>query len=164
MLVESRPGLFYSMVVVSILLGYLFMLFPLAPNYQMLRPELVCLLLIYWVMSVPQHIGVTFAFFVGLVQGVLEQSVWGAHAFALASVAFFCAGAYKRIRNYGLWQQVLWVFILVGVHQVLVNLILSFMGYQARPGQLLSSIVISALFWPPLVVALRKFRQHFRLV
>jgi rod shape-determining protein MreD len=164
MLVDSRPGLFYTMVVASVMLAYFVAVIPLDAKYQVLRPELVCLIVIYWIMSVPQHLGVTFAFFVGLGQGVLEQGVWGAHAFALVVVAFFSVSAYKRVKNLSVWQQSLWVFFLVSIHQMMANTVMSFSGYDAQMRQLLLSIVVTSLAWPVLLITLKRFRVSYRMV
>lgn len=164
MLVEARPGLFYTMVIVTLILGYTLILFPMPEKFQMLRPEFICLLVIYWVMSVPQHLSVSFGFICGMVQGVLEQSVWGAHAFALALVAYFCASTYKRIRNYSVWQQAIWIFVLLLVHQGLVSTFLSLQGYEFQISSLLLSSIVSCLSWPFLAVLMRKFRVSYRMV
>ncbi|MFT7562142.1 MAG: rod shape-determining protein MreD [Flavobacteriales bacterium] len=164
MLVNSRPALFYTVVTLTIILAYFGSIYPIATEYQILRPELVCLLVIYWVMSVPLHLGVSFAFFVGLFQDLIEQSVWGAHALALTFVAYFCARSYKRIKGLAVWQQSVWVFVLVGMHQVLVNIVLGFAGYNTAPRDLLISVVVTSLTWPVLMLVILRVRLAYRMV
>ncbi len=164
MLVERQPSLFYSMVAISIVLALFIAIIPIAPGYRVLRPELVCLLVIYWVISAPQHLGVTFAFIVGFCQDLLEQVSWGGHALALALVAYICLNSYQRIKSYSLWHQTLWVSVLIGLHQVAVNWVQSLAGYHAPMPALLASIVISSLLWPVVLIGLRRFRQRFRLI
>jgi len=164
MLVESRPLLFYFMVLVSLVIGYELAIFPLSPKFLMLRPEIVALLVIYWIMSVPQHLGIGFAFYVGLWQDILEQGVWGAHALALVFVAYFCLSAYKRIINFSVWQQALWVMVLIFCHQLVVSLVQKLAGFNVHPNQVLGSAILTGLCWPLVLIALRRFRLNYRMV
>lgn len=164
MLADRHPVLFYSMVFSTIVVGMLVAILPISPSYQVLRPELLCLIVIYWVLSVPMHLGVTFAFLVGLMQSFFEFSVWGAHALGLAVVAYICLSAYQRMVSYSVWHQTVWVGVLVGAHQVLVNWVQGFGGHQLDLGPLVLSVVVSALMWPPMQFVLRRIRQRLRLV
>ena len=164
MFADRHPLLFCFMVGLSIFLALLIAIVPLPFEYMFLRPELICLLVIYWVISAPEHLGVSFAFFVGLLQGLSEHTVWGAHALALVIVAYICINAYQRIASYSVWHQALWVCVLVGVHQIVVNWVQSFLGYHAPILMLLASTIVSALLWPPLLLGFRRFRQRFQLI
>lgn len=164
MLVDRRPVLYYSIVGVSLLLASLVAIVPLPLKYFVLRPELVCLLVIYWVINTPQHLGVTFAFFTGLAVDLIEHTVWGAHALGLAVLAYVCLNAYQRIVSYSIWHQTLWVSVLVGVHQVLVSWVQSLNGYQSPMSALVASIIISTLLWPILVLGFLRLRQHFHIL
>ena len=164
MLADKHPAMFHFMVALTILVALFIGIIPIPTNYTMLRPELLCLLVIYWVISVPQHLGVSFAFTVGMAQGVAEHTVWGAHALALTIVAYICSNAYQRIISYSVWHQALWVCVLVGVHQIVVNWVQSLVGYHAPVPTLMASTVVSALLWPPLLLGLRRLRQRLRLV
>ena len=164
MLVDRQPALFYSMVALSVTIALLLAIVPLPSDYQLLRPELVCLLVIYWVISVPQHLGVTFGFIVGFAQDLAEHTIWGGHALALCIVAYICTNAYQRIISYSIWHQSLWVCVLVGVHQVVVNWVQSLDGYHAPVSLLLASTVVSSLLWPPLLLGIRRLRQRLNMV
>ena len=163
MLVEKHPVLFYSMVVICFILSFIVAIVPLPFKFSFLRPELICLFLIYWVVSVPQHLGLTFAFVIGFIQDLIEHTVWGAHALALALVAYICINAYQRIVSYSIWHQTLWVAVLVGVHQVVVNWVQSLNAYHAPLSTIAASIVVTTLLWPVLVIVMRLVRRRFDL-
>ena len=165
MLVADRsPISFYLMVAVSVILALFLAIIPLPSGYEVLRPELICLLVVYWVTSAPQHLGLTFAFVVGLSYDVIQHSVWGAHALALVIVAYICINAYQRFMSYSVWHQSLWVCVLVGVHQMVVNWVQSFSGYHASLGTLLGSIVMTSILWPPFLLGWRRIRQNLKMV
>lgn len=135
---------------------------PLPAEYAYLRPELVCLLVIFWIMSTPEHLGMLFAFLVGLLQDVVELGVWGGHAMALTLLAYICLMSYQRIRSYSVWHQSLWVFVLVGVHQVVVNWVQGIAGYRTPTHLLLLPTAISAVSWPLVVLFFVRIRHLYR--
>ncbi len=153
----------YWLVGLSLLLATFAAIFPLDPRYAELRPELMCVFVIYWVVHAPQHMGVTLAWMVGLLQGVLEGVTWGGHAVALAIVAYICIVAQRRIKNYSLWHQTIWIFVLVGFHQVMVNWFQGLAGYKSSPQGLILSTSVSALFWPLVSILLLRVRLAYRL-
>lgn len=146
----------YSLIAASVALGLLFSVYPLDPGFNSLRPELLCLLVIYWVTNLPLRLGVFFATAIGLLQDIVEGVVWGAHAAALAMVAYVCIRAYQRIKNYSVWHQALWIFVFVGIHQVIVNWFQGMAGYRQPPIDLLISTAISALFWPLIYLGINR--------
>jgi len=153
---------FYSLLFLSLVAGIFVSIFPLPASVSGLRPELLCLLVVYWVTTAPQYFGVFFAWMVGMVQDVVEGVTWGGHASALAIVAYICLVAYQRIKNYSVWHQTLWVFVLVGFHQVMVNWVQGLAGYRATPMELILSTSVSALFWPALFYCITRIRHIYR--
>jgi len=150
-------------LVISLLIGLLIAVFPLPTDIAYLRPEVVCMLVAYWVMQSPQHLGMFFAWSVGLVQDIVEATVWGAHALALTLLAYICLMSYQRIRNYSVWHQSMWIFILVGTHQVVVNWVQGIAGYRSPTQLLLLPTIMSALCWPLIVFIFHRIRVRYRL-
>lgn len=155
--------LFHLFICVSVVLSLLFSIYPLSPELSSLRPELLCLLLIYWTSNKPQHIGMMYAWGAGLLQDIVEGSVWGAHGMALAIVAYICIVSHQRIKNYSVWHQSIWVFVLVGVHQVVINWMQGLEGYNSPPLYLVLSTVISALCWPLISIGIGQIRVLYRI-
>ena len=148
-------GYFYPWLAATTLVGLLLSIYPLPAHYAWFRPEFLALVCIYWALFCPFRFGVISAWCIGLLQDVVVGGVWGAHATGLALVAYLCLGSYQRLRSYGRGQQMLWVFILVGIHKVFVNWVLEFAGYNAPVELIILPTVITALCWP-LVVGLLK--------
>lgn len=161
--VGKLKNTYYVIVIISLCIAMFVAIYPMSDRYSELRPELLCLLVIYWVTHAPQNFGVLFAWSVGLAQDVIEGVAWGAHAMALSIVAYICLVAYQRIKNYSVWHQSIWVFIFVGFHQVTVNWVQGLAGYDATPKELILSAMVSALFWPVLFVSLMRIRLIYRL-
>ncbi|MFL0810162.1 MAG: rod shape-determining protein MreD [Agarilytica sp.] len=159
---RSKSG-FFVLVFASVLLATFFSIYPIPETLASLRPELMCLLVIYFITSYPQNFGIVFGWAVGLLLDVFEGGVWGAHALALTLIAYICIGAHQRIKNYSIWHQTLWMFVLVGIHQVIVNWVQGLAGYETDTVFLVLSAALSALLWPPLFLVLTRIRLHYRL-
>ncbi|MGQ9426186.1 rod shape-determining protein MreD [Gilvimarinus sp. F26214L] len=155
---RPRLGLPVASFLVALLLGVV----PLPQGAAWFRPEFVALLVIYWTMALPDHMGVGMAFIVGLLQDLVESSALGQHALALVVVAYVCVLSYRRIRNYALWQQSGWVFILVGIHQLFWNWVNSLTGPSAQSLIFLLPALISALIWPLVLLSLRWLSRRNR--
>ena len=150
-------------VMLSLLLALLVAIYPLSPQWSVYRPELLCLIVIYWVLHSPHQFGVGIAWFVGLVQDVIEDSVWGAHAIALALVAYVCLMSYRRLRSYAVTQQAFWIFVFVGVHQLFVNWLQGLNGYGGPARFMVISAAVSAACWPLLVLCMRRLQRRYRM-
>ena len=159
----SHSWPYILLLIVSLILSLLVAIYPLPPAWAAFRPELVCLVVIYWVLHKPSHIGVGIAWSVGLVQDVVEDSVWGGHALALAFVAYICLMSYRRIRSYSLSQQTFWVFVFVGIHQLFVNWIQGMDGYGSPARFMTISAFVTAVIWPILVLYMGHLQRRYRL-
>jgi len=138
-------------------------IYPLAPSYRWYRPEWVLLLLIYWVLLMPYFIGPGWWWGVGLLQDVVTGSVLGQHALGTVIVGYLCLLSYQRIRNYTLWQQACWVFVVVGIAAVIYQWVNSLQGMHTVGLKFLWPAFISALIWPLFVFGLDQLRRHYRI-
>lgn len=145
---EHLPTRFYALVALTLIVALLVAVIPFPLQYQILRPELLCLTVIYWMLSAPQHFGLIFAFASGLMLDLLEFSVWGVHAFSLSVVAYICHNAHARMRHYSIWMQSFWVGIFVGCHQVVGNWFFGLAGYNTSTANIVISTLSTTVLWP----------------
>lgn len=147
-----------SSVIFTVVVALILAIYPLPVGWVWFRPEFVALVVIYWILTLPQHVGIGFAWCVGLTQDIVENAYLGQHALALVPVAYVCLLSYQRIRNYALWQQSAWIFILVGLHQLFWNWVHSLTGKDSQSLIFLVPALVSALIWPLMVILLEWFR------
>lgn len=147
----------------GLFLALLIAIYPLSPAVSVYRPEVLCLVVIYWVLHSPHQFGVGMAWFVGLLQDLVEDGVWGGHALALALVAYICIMSYQRLRSYSLGQQTFWIFVFVGIHQLFVNWIQGLDGYGGPARHMAVSALVSAACWPLLVNCMRLLQRRYRI-
>lgn len=152
----------YRVVPPTLLLGLMLVMMPLPDWAQPFRPDWVALILIYWVMAIPEHVGVTVAWVFGLLLDVTQGAILGQHAIGLVVVAYLVQLQYLRIRVFSLLQQSLVVFVLLLIKQLLVLWVSGIVG-QA-PEDLASYFLPSltgAIIWPWLFIVLRDIRRRF---
>lgn len=150
-------------ILLSLLIGLVLTILHLPPWANPLRPEWTALILIYWCMALPQRVGVTVAWLVGLLQDVLQGTLLGAHALAFGIVAYLTLKLHQRIRVFPLWQQALSIFLLL----LIIRLILLWIrGLSGRPGADLEywlPALIGTVLWPLVFLCLREIRRRYRV-
>ncbi|MBX2807940.1 MAG: rod shape-determining protein MreD [Cellvibrionaceae bacterium] len=151
------------LIVFSFIVAFILTVMPMMHEWRWFRPALVVLLVIYWSMFAPQYFGLVSAWFVGLIQDLLVFSPLGFHALSLLVVAYICHLVYRRIRNYLLWHQAVWVFVLVGIFQLFSNWLSGFLDGGAETALFLMPAVISGFLWPMLVVVMARILLQLRL-
>lgn len=128
-----------------------------------LRPQWVVLVLIYWIIALPQRMGIVMAWLIGLLLDVLMGSLLGQHGIALIVVAYIASSLYQRLRMFAIWQQSLVVFAIVGLSLLIHSWIDITAGLAEWNLWYLLSAFISALLWPWVFMVLRYLRRFFNV-
>ncbi len=129
---------------------------------QAVRPELVAMVAIYWIVAVPDQVGIGCAWIVGLLQDIIEGAVLGQHAFAMSIIAYLALNLYQRLRMFTVIQQAGVIFVFIGLNQLLCHWVQSLSGEGSQDLMFLLPALISALIWPLLAVLLHLVRRtHF---
>lgn len=136
---------------------------PMPESLEWGRPEWVALTLIYWVVALPQRVGIWTGWILGLLVDILLGSLLGVHALSLAIIAFLALRLHQRIRMFPLWQQAFIVLVLIGIHQMLLHWAQLALGTGSDSLMFLLPSVVSCLLWPWLFVLLRGVRRAFRV-
>lgn len=149
-------------VVLSLLIAVLLSVVQVPEWARWARPEWVALVLIYWVIALPQRVGIGVAWVTGLLLDLVEGVTLGQNALALSVVAYVGLALYQRMRMYAAWQQAGIVFILVGLNQLICHWVQTVTLARVAPNLMfLLSALVSALLWPSILVLLRYCRRRF---
>ncbi len=151
------------MILVTFFVALLLAIYPIGSTNGWLRPEFVPMLVIYWVMVMPQQSSIFSLWCLGCAQDLLEGVALGQHAMALMIVAYVCLLSYQRMRNYTLWHQTFFVFVIVGLHQLVDNWVHSLQGNAADSLVFLLPAFTSALIWPLVWLILERIRVSYRI-
>jgi len=148
-----------GVIIITLIVAALLTLVPLPDSIRMFRPEFVGLALIYWTMATPRHIGISFAWSVGLLMDVMLGGALGLLAFAYALIVYLVLQFHLQIRQYPMWQQALSVFSLVLLLQLLFVIVES----HTAGWSFWLPAISSMLIWPVIYSALRSVRRTFHV-
>lgn len=149
---------------ITLLMAAIFSIMPLPQWLSLIRPSWVPLVLIYWILALPERFGLLFAFTIGLVLDVFQGSLFGLNSLAMVVVAFIVLSLHRRLRLFPVWQQAFMVFLLVGCYQLMALWVRSAAGDTIPSVWYLLPSLSSALIWPWIMSGLRFLRRYFRVI
>ncbi len=153
-----------SWVIILTFIGALILsALPMVESLQWWRPEWGILVLFYWIVVLPQRVGMGVGWLLGILLDVLEGGLLGLNALALTIAAYFVLLFYQRLRMYNWFQQSLFVFILVAMNQVLSLWIKGILGVSVQSLMFLMPALVSAMIWPWIFILLRGVRRKFNV-
>ncbi|WGL16463.1 rod shape-determining protein MreD [Microbulbifer bruguierae] len=135
-------------ILLTVVVALLLSVMPLPTNWMWFRPAFCALVVIFWTTRMPQELGVGFAWMVGFAADLVTGAALGAHALALAVLAYFSLLTYQRTRAFNPAQQLMWVFVLVGINQLLGNWVHGLAGKPVSGLTFLWPALTTALLWP----------------
>ena len=155
---QARGGWIIGLTFV---VAFVLAVYPLPQGMQWARPEWVTLVLIYWVIALPQRVGMVVSFSVGLILDLLEGSLLGQNALSLSVVAYLSLLLYQRLRVFNMLQQVAVIFVMVGINQLVSQWVQNLTGVGAVSLFFLLPALLSALMWPAVLTLLRYLRRQY---
>lgn len=120
-------------------------------------PDWVLLILIYWAFATPESVGVGSAWFVGLLVDVLTGQVLGQYALAYSVSVYLCVKQHKRIRQFPVIQQSLFVCTILLIAQMLIFWVEKINGVGTPLSSWLS-VLTGGIVWPLVLFLIRKLR------
>jgi rod shape-determining protein MreD len=149
-------------VFVSILVALVLTILPLPHWLEVLRPDLVLLVVIYWSLTAPRFAGLTFAWLCGFSVDVIHGMVFGQHALAFLVVATITHTYQLRMRIFPIWQQAFAVFLLLFLYQFTVFWIDGIIGEAVVTWLRWVPVLTGALLWPIVVAVLDTWNRRRR--
>ncbi|MBA58409.1 MAG: rod shape-determining protein MreD [Gammaproteobacteria bacterium] len=135
--------------------------FPLEIGF--LRPEWVLMTLIYWMIALPQRVGVMMSWGVGILMDVLLGSGIGHHSLSFLLISYISLKFYQRLRMFSVVQQAIVVFGFLFLH-VMISFSVEYFFYSVTWTMWnLMPLLTSALIWPLVFLLLRALRRSLQL-
>ncbi|GAA5069506.1 rod shape-determining protein MreD [Lysobacter panacisoli] len=141
-------------LVVALFLGLL----PLPAVLQPLRPYWLALVLAYWVIEDPDHVGLGIAFIIGLIGDLVYGGLFGEQALRLVVMAYILQRFRARLRFFPMSQQALAIGGLLVNDCIVTAAIHIAIGEPTRPAAFWLSPLSGLLLWPLVYVALDSLR------
>lgn len=127
------------------------------------RPDWVTLVLIYWAMASPSKIGVTVAWFTGLLLDASYGTLLGQQTLGLVLVIYVIHLQHQRLRVASLLQQAIVVFFLLLMKHLLTLWVDGMLGRATDSWLYFMPTITSALLWPWIFLILRDLRRKFSI-
>ncbi len=147
--------------IITIIAAFMLAIMPLPDWAVEFRPDWVTLVLIYWAMAMPSRIGVTIAWFTGLLLDVSYGTLMGQHAVGMVLVIYVIHIQHQRLRVASLLQQAIVIFVLLLLKQLLTLWVDGMLGRAPDSWLYFMPTITSTLLWPWTYLILRDLRRKF---
>ncbi len=147
-----------GIILLTFLLGLMFLVTPLPQSITLARPFLILLIVVYWALYAPEKVGVTIAWVMGLFTDFLYGIMLGPYALGFAVSAYLMIHLNARFNMFPLFQQTLFVGMLVAGVQALAISCSVLLGHGVVPWDMGWSVLTSMLCWPLVMLVLDSAR------
>ena len=155
---ENATVLLIATIILSFVIASSLNVYPLSPSMAALRPMVMIMVLIFWLLFKPRYVGVFTAFTIGLIADLLLDTHLGQQAFAAVIVALVIKITSIYIRQLNTISA--WLLASLGLVVFQLTLwILQVFIQNVFVAQSAFSLLMSIISWPLVLLALRKFAQ-----
>lgn len=142
-------------ILVSLVVALFLTVLPMPVWAEELRPQWMAMTVIFWALAAPERFGVFSAFGAGLLLDVASGTLLGQHALGLSVVAYVAVELHRRVLAYPLWQQAVFVWVLLLVKRLLSLWVLGATGQPTPTLVFWAPTFLGLLLWPWIYVVLR---------
>lgn len=148
----------YGYILISIIVAMILRILPLPANIDILNPDWVLLVLLYWHIIGPNRIGILNAWVIGLLVDVLTGRLIGQYALAYALTGYICIKANKRLQPYTALQQTPIILLILLIAQSMLFWTENIHNPMAFEITFWLPVVTGTIFWLPLYALLHNTR------
>lgn len=153
---ENAPVLTIAIIVISFIIASSLNVYPLDASTATLRPMVMIMVLIFWLLFQPRYVGIFTAFTIGLIADLLMDTHLGQQAFAAVMVALVIKISSIYIRQLNTLSA--WLIASLGLIVFQLSLwVLQLAIQNIFVGQFAISLIMSIISWPLVLLALRRF-------
>ena len=147
-------------IYVCSLAALLFSAVPLPHWLDLVRPDFLLLVIIWFAVMLPRSGGLLFAWICGLALDSFRGQILGENALAFVAVAYLAHRFHLRMRMFPLPHQSMVVFLLLAVYQFLLFWIDGVTGHPLNDWTRSLPTISGALLWPAVTGILGRFASR----
>ena len=153
---DHANGLLHAVIVLSFIIASSLSVYPLSPSMATLRPMIMIMILIYWLLFQPRYVGIFSAFTIGLIADLLMDTHLGQQAFSAVVVALMIKVTSIYIRQLNTVSA--WIIASLGLFVFQASLwMLQMFVQNVFVAQSTFSLLMRIISWPLVLLTLRKF-------
>lgn len=150
-------------IAVSFIIALLLTTIPLPGWLGDWRPAWVAMMLIYWCMVLPERVGVSIAWVLGLLLDVHTGALLGQNAMGLSVIAYLTLRLQRQIRIYPLLQQSIFICFYLLLLQFFTLWIRGIAGIPPQQWLFWAPVASSVLLWPLFSHMMHSIRHKFNV-
>lgn len=160
---STHNSLAFLYFLVTIAAAMVLRVMSIYPEIDAFNPDWIVLVLIYWSIALPERFSVFTAFWVGLLTDVLTGHLLGQYALIYALISYLSIKEHRRLRQFPVPQQCLFVlFCLLGAQSLLFGME-SMQAANRLPLSFWYPVLSGTLAWPLVFLTLRTIRVLARI-
>lgn len=148
----------FGRIILTLIVAMCLRVAPVPGFLAIYNPDWVLLTLIYWSMAYPERVGIFHAWSFGLLTDVLTGRMFGQYALAYSLVIYISLLTHKRLRQFPLIQQSLFVFFSLLLSQLLLFFIKNIQYTAQLKPTFWLPVFTGTLCWPLVFTVLRFVR------
>jgi len=134
-------------IYLSLIVAFIFMLFPWSGIALAVRPDFMLLVIIFWLLRAPNQCSVGTAWFMGLWIDLATGGIFGQYALAYTITTFIAVIYQRRLVLFSSTQQLVYVFSLLLVSQLIILILKTFAGNEFTGWSYFLPSLTGALLW-----------------
>ena len=108
----------YLSLLIAMVLSVVHLPLTIPAELGYVRPDWVAIVMLYWIIALPERVGLVTAWITGLIMDVLMGSLIGQHALSYIIIVYITFNLYQRLRMFSVWQQAGAVFVILSINPV----------------------------------------------
>lgn len=158
-MIRGNQGL---MIFLTLSIALVLAILPMPEVLLAFRPLWLFLVIAFWTLEAPEHVGLGVAFVFGVLMDLVVGSVLGEHALRLVVFTFLLGRFRARFNFYPGWQQTLVLAALL-VNDRIVAAAVHFATHgAAAPWRYWGTVAVTAILWVPVFALLDAIRLRKR--
>ena len=155
---EHTPSKMLLAIILSFVVASTPNVYPLSPTMATLRPMIMIMVLIFWLLFQPRYVGIFTAFVVGIAADLLMDTHLGQQAFAAVVMVLVLRIASIQVKQLNTLSA--WFLATIGLVVFQLSLwILQLLTQSFFVAQSGLSLLMSILSWPLILLLLRGFTR-----
>ena len=155
---ENATVLIIVTIILSFVVASSLNIYPLSPSMATLRPMVMVMVLVFWLLFQPRYVGIFTAFTIGFIADLLMDTHLGQQAFAAVVVALVIKLTSIYVKQLNTVSA--WVIASLGLTVFQLTLwVLQMFVQNIFVAQSAFSLMMSILSWPLVLLILRKFTR-----
>ena len=155
---EHSPSKMLLAIILSFVVASTPNVYPLSPTIATLRPMIMIMVLIFWLLFQPRYVGIFTAFVVGIAADLLMDTHLGQQAFAAVVMVLALRIASIQVKQLNTLSA--WFLATIGLVVFQLSLwILQLLTQSFFVAQSGLSLLMSILIWPLILLVLRGFTR-----